>query len=848
MRKLATVRRLAAPILALGLAAPAVGAVAVDPAEWPAEQRAFLQDGPALLVPAAEREGMLAGGEDERRLRITELLADRSPATPANELVEAIERRRQVASGLVDSPLDLRWQVVFLHGAPGERTFVECANVFRALEVWSYASAAEPAPRYVLFVQSRPRLPWRIWTPPGDEKRQLYEYRMENLMQVWEEQEGKRFSAERFDFQLCRGHAELLDRVTGVWALTERRRPPKVLPSPLDPPADLDAWARSALEASVPSAPGPLADGEVTFQFPERQGSERIVTRATITLPAPSGVTIDTTGEHAEIRLELRAVVEQEGEVFDRLRMRFQLPPPAPGVPLTLAAEMPLRPGRLYLLRLHLRDEVGGGEARLVRVVRVAAEPQPVTDLPVPEGEMVTLAEELERRPSAGADALLLVPPPDVVSGLWRAEAIVAGERIVKVVFSLDGRPQAAVGRPPFGVELALEREPREHLVRAEGYDAGGMLLASAELAINEPHGSLRVRIAEPRAGAAAQGRTLVRARLVVPEGRRVDRVEVQMGEAVVCTRREPPWECWIDVPAGSAGPTYVTATAVLDSGERAEDVRVLGGVATVEQTDVDLVELYTAVVDGSGRPVPGALGAADFEILEDGRPQRIRQVEVAANLPLVVGLAMDVSSSMHDRMREAKSAAAGFLTQVLRPGDEVFALTFADHPLVLQGPTRDLRAVADLLGGVRAYGNTALHDALVSSLYLFRGFRGQRALVVISDGDDSASKTAFRQALEYARRSGVAIYAVGIDVDRFSWSIRRKLSELATETGGRAFFVRRADELEGVYRQIDVELRTRYLVTYVSNAPAGASAYRGVEVKVRKGALRARTIRGYFP
>jgi Ca-activated chloride channel family protein len=148
----------------------------------------------------------------------------------------------------------------------------------------------------------------------------------------------------------------------------------------------------------------------------------------------------------------------------------------------------------------------------------------------------------------------------------------------------------------------------------------------------------------------------------------------------------------------------------------------------------------------------------------------------------------------------------------------------------------------------VQAHGNTALHDALVSSLYMFRGFRGQRALVLISDGDDSASTTAFRQALEYARRSGVAIYAVGIDVDRFSWSIRRKLSVLAAETGGRAFFVRQAAELAAIYRQIDVELRTRYLVAYISDAPAGAAAFRTVEVKLGDATLRARTIRGYYP
>ena len=234
--------------------------------------------------------------------------------------------------------------------------------------------------------------------------------------------------------------------------------------------------------------------------------------------------------------------------------------------------------------------------------------------------------------------------------------------------------------------------------------------------------------------------------------------------------------------------------------------------------------------------------------MLEDGRPQALSRVEPVAQLPLSLGLVLDVSSSMHERMEVARQAALGFLGRVLRPGDRAFAVTFADEPRILQPISTDLAGLADRIAGLRAYGNTALHDAVATSVYYASALEGQKAIVLVSDGDDSSSQMAFRQVLEYTRRTGVAVYAIGVGIGSFDLVVRRKLESLAEATGGRALFVGDAAELAAVYEEIGRELRARYLLAYVSDAPGDDAAFRAVEVRVARRGLRARTVPGYYP
>jgi Ca-activated chloride channel family protein len=158
-----------------------------------------------------------------------------------------------------------------------------------------------------------------------------------------------------------------------------------------------------------------------------------------------------------------------------------------------------------------------------------------------------------------------------------------------------------------------------------------------------------------------------------------------------------------------------------------------------------------------------------------------------------------------------------------------------------------DIEAVALSLDGLRAFGRTALHDAIITSLYYFRAERGQRALVLLTDGDDTVSSTSWEDALAYARSGGVAIYTIGLGIGELKLGPRGKLTELAEATGGRAFFVDRADELAGVYGRIGEELRSRYFLAYSSDRPADANGAHACEVRLKRG-LKARVSRGMYP
>lgn len=886
------------------LAAPLAAEDDEDPSLlWPESQRAFLHDGPGLLLTEEQRAELRSLDEAGRDRFIEEFLAkDPISDTPENELQEAIARRKRLVQQEFASPSDIRAKVLFLNGRPARRLLVECGLAFVPVEVWLYPGALAPETDAVaslgldtedeagdtgdpsdpddtsdddtgepdgladlpderlakvkelpghplIFYEPNPDEPWRLWLPL-DTKRALYTSEMEYWLEQWEELQGRVLRAKRFDLQVC-DTAPLVDLATGVRGLRDFQpdRPTQAdYQRFLQPPADLASWSRNAMETSVESPAPELEVQDLEIQFPEKLG-QRMLTRALLTLP-PGGYQIDTEGEKPEVRFSVEGVVEQDGDVFDDFRLRFQLDPPEEGTPLALAVDRSLRPGRQFLLRMTVRDEVSGAEARLVRGFTVAMEPQ---EIELPEGElerrMVALGEEIARRRIPGQDSLVLVPPEsEVVLGLWRAEALVAGDRVQKVVFLVDGTPQYSRTSPPWTAELRLSEFPTEQIVRAEGYDANGDLVASDEVLLNQPRGAFRVRIVEPkRGGDRVSGPVSTRAEVVVPEERRVERVEFRLNDELVTTLEKPPWQTVVEVD-GSIEVTYVAATAFLDDGSRAEDVRFLNAPEYLEQVDVNLVELYTAVTDRNGRLQPN-LTESDFEVLENGRPQTLSKFELVRNLPLTVGITIDTSGSMVQSISEAKRAALDFLSNVIERGDRTFAVSFSSRANLLMPPTDDVDAVGDMLEGLQAVGWTALHDAVVTSLYYFRGVRGQRALVLLSDGDDTASSISFKEALEYARRSGVAIYSIGLEVGKLNLGVRNKLKSMAEETGGQVFFISKAEELRDVYEQIEEELRSRYLLAYNSDSRVSEEgSFREVEVKVKKRGLEARTIRGYYP
>ncbi len=841
---------LAAASLTCGLLALASKVPFALPLLWPEQQRAFLQDGPGLLLTAAQIKELLdldAVGREEFIARY--LGRDPLPETPVNELAEGIRRRRDLVRGEFVSLLDERAKILFLHGEPTERETVDCDVAYKPLEIWTYPApdtgGESTAPRYLVFYQPKPHEPYQLWLPI-DSKRVLYHPEMEYWLEQWQELRGRIRGGPRFDRYICK-RSEWVDEVTGVDGLFgfEPDRPKNAeIAVYLEPPDDLAAWARQAMETAAVEPTALTAELEVFF--PEREG-QRMTTQMVIMVPPEAELEPFVEEEKAELRVTLEGYLERDAKPFENFRLRYLLPPPGEGIPVALVAERLLRPEQEFLLRLKIIDEISGAEFFLNKGFVVPSQPTPAAEVPpVPETAIIALGEELKKKRISGYDSLMLVPPgTDVVFGLWRAEALVTGARIRTVVFYLDGKPQMTRRRPPFTAELRLATYPTEQVVRAEGYDDNDELVASDEVVVNQPRGELRVRIVEPVRGRKIFGEVVAKAEVVVPEEKRVAAVEFIVNEKLQARVGKPPWEATISVPPGG-NLNYLTVTAELDDGARAEDVRFLNAPDYVDEIEVNLVELYTTVTDKSGRLVRG-LAETDFEIWEDDRTQTIVKFELVENLPLTLGIVIDVSGSMHESLGEAQRAAVGFLENIITPRDRCFALAFADRPGLLMPRTSDVGAVAERLEGLVANGSTSLHDAIVTSLYYYRGVRGRRAMVLLSDGEDTSSSLGFREALEYSRRSGVAIFSIGLRIGGADVGVRRKLENLAQETGGRTFYIRDAAELVEVYGEIESELRSQYLVAYNSDQEGEPGQYHEVTIKVKGGKLKARTMRGYY-
>lgn len=830
--------------LVAGAHRPAPAVAVASPAEMEREEvRQFLDEGPGLLLPTDERERLAAAPVEEALAAARQFLArDPVPETAENELVQAVERRRRVVYGESITLRDDRGRLLFLLGAPREREKVECGETFRPLELWSYGPVE--APRTVVLVKPKPDRYYIAWRPT-ESKRTLYTEGMEYYLEQWDELRG-RVSGKRPDLQMCKA-TKSIDQITGVAGLfgfAAQRMTDAQVEAFFAPPKDLAVWARAALAEAAPEGE-PLPVASSTISFPERR-DQRLLVRLRVELPAGVGLGVAEEKSGREARLSLAGSIEAAGAPFEEFRNRFILPPPQEDQPILLIGERSLRSGGPYVVQLELRDEVSGRIAFLARGFEVPREPVP-EPATAPPGAQVVIGEETGLTRARARDALLLLPPTsDVVFGLWRAEVLVVGEKIQKVAFYVDGQRSLVRASPPWSAELRLPNLPSEIVVRAEGLDEQGTVVAADEVLLNEPQGAASVRLLAPGRGQRVSGRIRARAAVVVPEGKRLEVVEFRLNNELLASLTQPPFETLVDVPPPGE-PAYLTVSAIYLDGTRVEDFRILNGPQFLEQIQVDLVELYTSVLDREGHPVDG-LAAEDFTILDRGRPQKVERFEQVRDLPLSVGIVLDTSGSMRESIGEAKHAAADFLAAVVRPTDRCFAVGFSARPRLLMPLTPDAHAVEVAFRDLPAFGETALHDALVFSLYQLRGIRSRKALVVLSDGDDNSSLVGYQDALEFARRSGASIYTIGLDIGGASVGVRGKLEKLAEETGGRAYFVGRADELANAYAAIERELRSQYLVAFAPDPPGKSGEFSPIEVKVQGGRLKVRAPRGYYP
>jgi VWFA-related protein len=286
---------------------------------------------------------------------------------------------------------------------------------------------------------------------------------------------------------------------------------------------------------------------------------------------------------------------------------------------------------------------------------------------------------------------------------------------------------------------------------------------------------------------------------------------------------------------------------------------------------DVDVVNVLASVRDKKGGLI-GNLNKDDFTILENGKPQAIKYFARETDLPLTIGLLVDVSGSQRNLIDVERRAASEFFGNVLRKKDMAFLISFGEESELLQDYTGSARLLNEGLNRLRvSSGVSGLHPGPVptasqprgtvmyDAVYLsanekLRTEVGRKVLVLITDGVDQGSRMSRNQAIESAQKADAVIYSIYY-VDQMAYGGRfgfggggegdlRKMSE---ETGGRVYKVDRKNSLESIFKQLQEEMRSQYAIGYTPGDSRKDGGYRQLEVKVAGKDMRVQARKGYY-
>jgi VWFA-related protein len=296
-------------------------------------------------------------------------------------------------------------------------------------------------------------------------------------------------------------------------------------------------------------------------------------------------------------------------------------------------------------------------------------------------------------------------------------------------------------------------------------------------------------------------------------------------------------------IPSSLAGPASAPAAAA----NRAQQPAFRAG--------VDIVSLSVTVTDGANHYVTDLEGP-EFSVFEDGVKQDLTFFN-RRQQPIALSLLLDSSASMEDKLPTLQAAATNFVHK-LKPNDLAQVIDFDSRVEVRQaftGNTAELQSAIDMTS---PGGSTSLHNAIYIALKELKKVRAvseedvrRQALIVFSDGEDTSSLVSFDEVLDLAKRSETAVYAIALrGTDTQAKGFREAefvMRTLAQETGGRAFFPARIEDLQGVYAQIADELASQYTLGYTSKNVRRDGAWRRIVVQVTRPNITPRAKKGYF-
>jgi VWFA-related protein len=289
-------------------------------------------------------------------------------------------------------------------------------------------------------------------------------------------------------------------------------------------------------------------------------------------------------------------------------------------------------------------------------------------------------------------------------------------------------------------------------------------------------------------------------------------------------------------------------------------------------RTEVDVVNILASVRDKHGALIAN-LEARDFSVFEDGRQQSIKYFTRETDLPLTIGLLVDVSGSQRNLIGIERQAATQFFAQVLRKKDEAFLIDFGEESELLQDYTNSVRLLTEGLSqlrvssGVGGFGpgpvptmgqprGTVLYDAIyLAASEKLRTEVGRKVIVVITDGVDEGSKLDLKDALEAAQKADAVVYSIEYsDPSAYGgWGFGMgstgdsALHSLSDPTGGRVYRVGRGKPLDAVFKELSDEMRSQYAIGYTPLNPAKDGGYRKLDIRMANKDLRAQARKGYY-
>ncbi len=345
------------------------------------------------------------------------------------------------------------------------------------------------------------------------------------------------------------------------------------------------------------------------------------------------------------------------------------------------------------------------------------------------------------------------------------------------------------------------------------------------------------IKITAPQNLEIVLGKTRIAATVRADRPEDVERVEFLVGDKVIFVDRESPYETFHDF-GEQARSWVVRAVAYHREGLKVSDAVVTRRVEIGYVEEVNRVLLWATVTDKEGRFVFD-LVKDDFRVLENGAPQKILEFG-REQRPITLAILLDTSGSMREAMKEVHEAAKAFV-ETLGADDRALLVTFDDKVLLIQDLTSDKAKLAEAIESTEAIGDTALHDALHAAYRKLRGIRGRKAVILLSDGEDTTSQFSQPRVLEEVKASNVLLYAVGLGS-----ADKKLLRELSEVTGGRAYFADKASELAGVYQQIALELKGQFFLSYETSNQTWDGRWVEVRVETTKPDLKVRSRTGF--